>query len=63
MRIVLSVALGMLVAVPLFGRWRANVWLKKRMSAEQPIIHLSQPELRRPNNEKGRASEKIRVPF
>jgi hypothetical protein len=50
MRIVLSVAFGMLVAGPVFGRWRANVWLRKRMPAERTIIHLSQPELRRPNN-------------
>jgi hypothetical protein len=50
MRVVLLVALGMLVAAPLFGRWRANVWLKRRISTELPIIDLSQPELRRPNN-------------
>lgn len=37
MRIVLSVAFGMLVAAPLFGRWRAKVWLKKRMPAEQKV--------------------------
>jgi hypothetical protein len=37
MRIVMSVALGMLVAAPLFGRWRANVWLKKRLPEEQKM--------------------------
>jgi hypothetical protein len=37
MRIVISVALGMLVAAPLFGRWRANVWLKKKLSAELKV--------------------------
>jgi hypothetical protein len=37
MRIVISVALGMLIAAPLFGRWRASVWIKKRLSAEQKV--------------------------
>lgn len=50
MRIVLSAALGMLVAAPLFGRWRANVWLKKRMRSERTVINLSQTRLGRPNS-------------
>jgi hypothetical protein len=37
MRIVISVALGMLIAAPLFGRWRASVWMKKRLLAEQKM--------------------------
>jgi hypothetical protein len=37
MRIALAVAFGMVAVAPFFGRWRANVWLKKNMPAAQPV--------------------------
>jgi hypothetical protein len=47
--IILSVALVMVIVAPFLGRWRAKVWLKKNGQADRKTIHLSQPELRRPN--------------
>jgi len=37
MRIALAVAFGMVAVAPFFGRWRANVWLKKNMPARGPV--------------------------
>lgn len=34
MSIILGVALGMVVAAPFLGRWRAKIWLKKNVPAE-----------------------------
>ena len=33
MRIALAVAFGLIALAPFYGRWRANVWLKKHMPA------------------------------
>jgi hypothetical protein len=37
MHIALAVAFGMIAVAPFFGRWRANVWLKKHMSEERTV--------------------------
>jgi hypothetical protein len=34
MRIALGIAFAMVAVAPFFGRWRANVWLKKNMPAK-----------------------------
>jgi hypothetical protein len=47
MHIVLGVVFGMLVAGPVFGRWRAKLWLKKNVSKERKITRIPQPKLRR----------------
>ncbi|GGA71445.1 hypothetical protein GCM10011507_23870 [Edaphobacter acidisoli] len=31
MRIALAIAFALVAIAPFFGRWRANVWLKKNM--------------------------------
>jgi hypothetical protein len=49
MLIILGVALGMVVVAPFLGRWRAKIWLKKNILAEQEITRLHRPELREPN--------------
>jgi hypothetical protein len=44
MRLALSVAFAMLVVAPLFGRWRANVWLKRsKLEKKTRITQLFQP--------------------
>jgi hypothetical protein len=42
MRIIMLIALGMLVAAPLIGRWRANAWLRKKMQTEG-VAQMSRP--------------------
>src|SRR5271168_3590095 len=37
MHIALAISFGMIAAAPFVGRWRANVWLKKHMPAEQAV--------------------------
>ena len=49
MRIVLGVALGMVVAAPFLGRWRAKIWLRENALPEPKITGLPRPELREPN--------------
>ncbi|MCU1304373.1 MAG: hypothetical protein JWQ87_4657 [Candidatus Sulfotelmatobacter sp.] len=49
MPMALSIALGMVVIAPFFGRWRARIWLKKNALAERQITRLPQPELHEPN--------------
>jgi hypothetical protein len=49
MHIILGVAFGVIVVAPFLGRWRAKVWLKKNMPAEEKIAHLPRPELHEPN--------------
>jgi hypothetical protein len=49
MPIALGVALGMVVIAPLFGRWRARIWLKKNALAERENTRLPRPELHEPN--------------
>ena len=34
MRLALGIAFGMLVVAPLFGRWRARVWLRKNRAVK-----------------------------
>jgi hypothetical protein len=48
MPIVLGIALGMVVAAPLLGRWRAKIWLKKNALAEREITGFRRPELIQP---------------
>jgi hypothetical protein len=43
MHIALGTAFGMIAVAPFFGRWRANVWLKKNMPAERTM--KSVPEI------------------
>jgi hypothetical protein len=49
MSIALGVALGMVVIAPLFGRWRARIWLKKHALTEREITRLPRPKLHEPN--------------
>ena len=37
MHIALAVAFGMVAVAPFFGRWRANVWVKKNMPAGRVV--------------------------
>ena len=37
MRIALAVSFALVAAAPFFGRWRANVWLRKNMPAERTV--------------------------
>ena len=37
MRLALGIAFGMIAVAPFFGRWRANVWLKKHVPAERTM--------------------------
>jgi hypothetical protein len=37
MRLALAISAFLIVAAPFFGRWRANVWLKKHVEAERPV--------------------------
>ncbi len=37
MRVALGIAFAMVAVAPFFGRWRANVWLKKNMPAERTV--------------------------
>jgi hypothetical protein len=43
MRLALGIAFGMIAVAPFFGRWRANVWLKKHNPAERTMKSL--PEI------------------
>jgi hypothetical protein len=43
MRLALGIAFGMIAVAPFFGRWRANVWLKKHIPAERTMKSL--PEI------------------
>ena len=45
MHVALGVALGSIVVAPFVGRWRANVWLRRREEA----LELTVPR-RIPNN-------------
>jgi hypothetical protein len=44
MKIALAIAFGMVAVAPFFGRWRANVWLKKNMPAGRVVKSKSIPE-------------------
>ena len=44
MKIALAIAFGMVAVAPFFGRWRANVWLKKNMPAGRVVKSKSVPE-------------------
>jgi hypothetical protein len=35
MHVAMAVSFAMILVAPFFGRWRANVWLKANMPAEQ----------------------------
>ena len=37
MRVALGIAFAMVAVAPFFGRWRANVWLRKNMPAERTV--------------------------
>jgi hypothetical protein len=37
MRLALGIAFGMIAVAPFFGRWRANVWLRKHIPAERTM--------------------------
>jgi hypothetical protein len=41
MHIALAVSFGMIAAAPFVGRWRANVWLRKQMSAEREVSSVA----------------------
>ena len=41
MHIALAISFGMIAAAPFVGRWRANVWLKKQMSAERELSSVA----------------------
>ncbi len=43
MHVALGVAFGMVAVAPFFGRWRANVWLKKNTPVERTITRLPGP--------------------
>jgi hypothetical protein len=43
MQIALGISFGMIAAAPFVGRWRANVWLKKHMTAERSVKRI--PEI------------------
>jgi hypothetical protein len=43
MRVALGIAFAMVAVAPFFGRWRANVWLKKHIPAEPTMKSL--PEI------------------
>ena len=43
MRLALGIAFAMVAVAPFFGRWRANVWLKKHVPAERTMKSL--PEI------------------
>ena len=49
MRVILGVAFGMVVVAPFLGRWRAKIWLKKNVPAEQKITLLPRPRVHEPN--------------
>jgi hypothetical protein len=49
MPIILSVALGMVVAAPFLGRWRAKIWLRRNALAKHEIAELARTELREHN--------------
>jgi hypothetical protein len=38
MRIASGIAFAMVAAAPFFGRWRANVWLKKNLPAKNNAV-------------------------
>jgi hypothetical protein len=42
MHVALGIAFGMIVVAPFFGRWRANVWLEKHISAEHTVTSIQQ---------------------
>lgn len=44
MRIALAVAFALVAIAPFFGRWRANVWLKKHMPAGRTMKSKTVPE-------------------
>ena len=44
MRIALGIAFAMVAMAPFFGRWRANVWLKKNMPARRAVESHDVPE-------------------
>lgn len=35
MEVALTLAFGLIVVAPFFGRWRANLWLRTHISEEQ----------------------------
>ncbi|WP_353064687.1 hypothetical protein RBB77_02845 [Tunturibacter psychrotolerans] len=43
MRVALGIAFAMVAVAPFFGRWRANVWLKKHIPVEPTMKSL--PEI------------------
>jgi hypothetical protein len=44
MHIALGIAFAMVAVAPFFGRWRANVWLKKNMPARRVVKTHDVPE-------------------
>jgi hypothetical protein len=44
MHIALAVAFAMVAVAPFFGRWRANVWLKKNMPVGRAVERHDVPE-------------------
>ncbi|HWW22670.1 MAG TPA: hypothetical protein VNY78_02155 [Edaphobacter sp.] len=45
MRIALGIAFAMVAVAPFFGRWRANVWLRKNMPAKNTSTADTIPEI------------------
>ena len=44
MRLAYVIAVFLIAAAPLVGRWRANVWLKKHMQSRTPVETASAVE-------------------
>jgi len=42
MHVAMAVAFAMILAAPFFGRWRANVWLKANVAAEQAPARIAE---------------------
>jgi hypothetical protein len=43
MHIALGISFGMIAAAPFVGRWRANTWLKKSLTAHASVKNI--PEI------------------
>jgi hypothetical protein len=42
MHVAMAVAFAMILVAPFFGRWRANVWLKANVPAEQAPARVAE---------------------
>jgi hypothetical protein len=42
MHVAMAVSFAMIMVAPFFGRWRANVWLKANVPAEQASVSIAE---------------------